>query len=232
MYSAIIRHSVTYPRRRGYVILSSVTRQRIHGAVDTLFRHSARVRARGRDSIYPPPRRRAPARLVASRPRGGRGPGFCGCRAWKRSTACRPSTSAAFSQVGRAYPVHSTKYCSFLQRPKIRESRISSTWYSSSPSTSTGGGGSWCWPGNGSWDACSRRGTWKTGWVRMLAGRARRTAYGVRRRGSATTSNGPRRRWSSFGEGRRVMIFRAFSQTRSPGRKRGAGGRLRSALSA
>ena len=82
-----------------------------------------------------------------------RGPGFCGCRAWKRSTACRPSSPAASSQVGH---------------------------------------------GNGSSVACSSRDTC------IVSGRRRRTAYGVRRRGSAITSNGPRRQWSSLREGRRV----------------------------
>ena len=88
---------------------------------------------------------------------------------WDRSMACRPSTPAASSQVGRSWPVHFT-YWSFRQRPNMRESKMS-TWYSSPSATSSGGGGGWRWPGNGSPAVYSNRGTWSTGWICIAAGR-------------------------------------------------------------
>ena len=51
-------------------------------------------------------------------------------------------TYSAYSQVGSFQPVHCTRY--FRRFRNFLESRISSTSYSSSPSTSTGGAGGGC----------------------------------------------------------------------------------------
>ena len=149
------------------------------------------------------------------------GLGFSGYRVWKRSRACSPSAFSAASHVGQSYTDHFTRYWSFFHRLCSRESRILSTWYSSSPSTTTGVGRLARCPENESLAGCSRRDMRKKECICIYFGKARRTAYGVLRRSSTKALNGPRWWWSSFREGRQVVMFLALSHTQSLERKWG-----------
>lgn len=78
------------------------------------------------------------------------------------------SMIVAGSHVGASYPFHLMRYWRDLWR--TLESKTSSVWYSSSPSTSMGGSGGIVCPGTGSWLTGSRRLTWKTGCSFIVAG--------------------------------------------------------------
>ena len=85
----------------------------------------------------------------------------------KVSNAAVSSKLARGSQVGLVYPVHFTRTSLREPRPifRVRARRISSTSYSSSPSSETMAGG-WgsvtIWLGNGSVPAGRSKETWKT----------------------------------------------------------------------
>jgi hypothetical protein len=118
------------------------------------------------DSIPPLGLRSSEAQCESS----GRGPGLLGYRAWKSSMAWSLLTLVACSQVRASHPCHLMRYCS--RRQNMWLSTMSSTSYSGSLSMTMGSGGGICWPGIGSPQVGSRRETWNTGWMSIVAGRS------------------------------------------------------------
>ena len=129
------------------------------------------------------------------------------------SSAETPCMASNGSHEGSGYPVHLTNASIRERRPRrrIRMSRIASTLYSCSPSTTTGGGSesSTTCEGSGSVAASRTSSTWNTGWT--LVGTFSRTVCGV---GTSSTSYLACNQ-SSFFDGRCVRTLRRFNHTRS-----------------
>jgi len=138
-------------------------------------------------------------------------PGFCGYCLWNSSTACKPSTNLACSQVNESYPVHHIEYCNRVQLTRL--SSTLDTWYYSSPSTSTRGGQSTCSPTKGLPATGSKSETDYTWWIHIVASNSTSTVEGDIRQ---TTSKGPNRFQLNIFAGLVVIICWASNQMCEP----------------
>jgi len=108
-----------------------------------------------------------------------------------------------------SYPVHWIRYCNWLWY--LRHSWTVESCDSSSPTSSTWGGSTTCWPFIGSSTTRSIQDTsWRL-WIHIEARTSRWSAYGETRR---TTINCPNRFQSNFCVGLVVSICPASSHTR------------------
>ena len=139
------------------------------------------------------------------------GEGRSGHVAWKFATAFAafPMLSTGSQECSdSSYPIQSTRLKSWPRT--ILESRIVATSCCGAPSTKTGGGGATTRPGKVLVWYGSRRLTWKTGWIFKEDGRSKRYEEVPIR---PITGKGPRRRTSSFEEGRVDPTWRRDSHT-------------------
>ena len=135
---------------------------------------------------------------------------------WKSAIKSGAWTSSQTSQelCSTPNPSHLTKYRSFQLTTLL--SRISSTTYSSSPSTISGSGGGWgCHPGIGSSGARVSLTTLKTGCILLIEGR-RQSRYALFLI-FLTMLKGPSLLWESFWEGLVVWMSLVSRYTLSLG---------------
>ena len=145
-----------------------------------------------------------------------------GCNLWNSlitSSALVKLSTNSHEFWSRPYPCHSTKYCSFLQRPLLLESKILETSHLMSPSGITIGGGGLSWrPAIVSFQYFSSDGMWNTLWIRSDFGnRKRHTRYEI----LDMTGKGPKNLEASVFEDAVVVTLSWRSKTLSRTLKEG-----------
>jgi len=138
-------------------------------------------------------------------------PGFSRYHSWDSSTAFNRSTNSAGSHVSESYPVQLIRYCSWLQ--SIQLSSTLGTWYSTSPSTLTGGGGVTHSLVRGLSTTGCRSDMGCTQWILIEVGRSQSYAYGDT---WPVTANGPSHFQSNFRVDLVVWTCWASNQTWDP----------------